>query len=305
LNVQYLDVRKLRRFILLHRLRLLAALAVVCIFGLAVWVHRQSGGFSRSTVISTPGTTQAAHFSVASPDSRLPATYVGRPGRVIYPYSVIPGGVQTVQELKTAIAQDPVVSSHYAVFHLSRTRVIRLDHERLMHVSYRIGNQVYWSKRLMKLAKGETVITDGEHTARTRCGNQIAEMIPSPVALVEPTPAELDTPVEPLAPVDPLAIDIKSPFRADEVSPPGLGVSPPETGPTPSPQPPPVLYGPVSANPISFAPPPVTLPVTPPVVHVPEPDTATLLLIAFPALWLFRKRKSKAPLTSDSSSSSS
>jgi hypothetical protein len=305
LKGQYLDVRKLRRFILLHRLGLLAALAVVCIFGLAVWVHRQSGGHSRSAEISTPGTTQATYFSVASPDPRLSAIYPGRPGRVIYPYSVIPGGVQTVQELKTAIAQDPVVSSHYAVFHLSRTRVIRLDHERLMHVSYRIGNQVYWSKRLMKLAKGETVITDGEHTARTRCGNQIAEIIPSPVAPVEPTAAELDTPVEPLAAVDPLAIDIKSPFRVGEVSPPGLGVPPPETGPTPGRQTPPVLVGPVSANPIAFAPPPVTLPVTPPVVHVPEPGTATLLLIALPALWFFRKRKSKGPLTSDATSSSS
>jgi hypothetical protein len=285
-----LDVRKLRQFVLAHRLGLLAALVVVCIFGLAVGVRRQSGGHARSVAISTPSATQATHFYVSSRDSRLSATYAGRPGRVIYPYSVIPGGVQTVQELKTAIAHDPVVSSHYAAFHLSRTRVIRLDHEQLMHVSYRIGNQVYWTKRLMKLAKGEAVITDGEHTARTRCGNQIAEVIPSPVSLVEPTPEELDTPVAPLAP---LAIDFKDPYRLDEVSPPRAGVSPPETDPSPGRPTPPVLVGPVSANPIPFAPPPVTLPVTPPVVRVPEPGTATLLLVAFPALWLLRKRKNK------------
>jgi hypothetical protein len=294
----YLEVTKLRRLILAHRLGLLAALAVVCSLGLVVSGPRQLGGIEHSAAISTPGTTQATHSSVSPRDSRLPATYSGRPGRVIYPYSVIPGGVQTVQELKTAIAQDPVVSSHYAVFHLSRTRIIRLDHERLMHVSYRIGNQVYWTKRLMKLAKGETVITDGEHTARTRCGNQIAEAIPSPVSPAEPRPEELNTPV---APVAPLAIDSKNPFRLDEVSPQGPVVSPPETGSTPGRQTPPVLVGPVSANPFPFVPLPVTSPVTPPVVLVPEPGTAELLFIAFPALWLLRKRKRKAPLTSDSS----
>ena len=288
MRARYLEVRKLRRLILAHRLGLLAALAVVCSLGLVVSGHRQLGVIEHSAAISTPGTTQATHSSVSPRDSRLPATYSGRPGRVIYPYSVIPGGVQTVQELKTAIAQDPVVSSHYAVFHLSRTRIIRLDHERLMHVSYRIGNQVYWTKRLMKLAKGETVITDGEHTARTRCGNQIAEAIASPVSPVEPRPEELNTPV---APVAPLAIDSKNPFRLDEVSPQGPVVSPPETGSTPGRQTPPVLVELVSANPIPYVPLPVTSPVTPPVVLVPEPGTAELLFIAFPALWLLRKRR--------------
>ena len=278
-----MDVRKLPRFILWRRLGLFAALVVVCSLVFALSVRRQSGSLVRSALLIPPGATQATHFSVSSRDSRLSATYAGRPGRVIYPYSVIPGGVQTVQELKTAIAHDPVVSSHYAVFQLSRTRIVRLDHERLMHVSYRIGNQVYWTKRLMKLAKGETVITDGEHTARTRCGNQIAEVPPSPVSLVEPSPDELDTPVAPLA------IDFKNPYRLDEVSPPGAGVSPPGTDPPPGHQTPPVLVGPVSASPISFVP----LPGTPPVIHVPEPGTATLLLVAFPALWLLRKRKNK------------
>src|SRR4051794_15398038 len=38
------------------------------------------------------------------------------PARTVFPYSVIPGGAATAQALTTAIANDPVVSAHYANF---------------------------------------------------------------------------------------------------------------------------------------------------------------------------------------------
>jgi len=267
---------------------------VVCLFAWAISFSRHSSAPVRTAADGTSGTRPEPSFSAITSGSHFFSNHSTHPGRIIYPYSVIPGGVRTIQDLRAAIAHDPVVSSHYAAFHMSRARIVRLDHERLMHVSYRIGNQVYWTKRTMKLAKGETVITDGEHTARTRCGNQIAELVPSPVSAAEPTPDELDTPALPHA------VEFNNPARVNEVFPPVEGEAPPEipteSNPSSGGQTPPVLVGPVSTNPVPYVP----LPGTPPVVHVPEPGTATLLLTAFPTLWLLRRRRSKSPQTSAS-----
>jgi hypothetical protein len=115
--------------------------------------------------------------------------------RPIYPYSVIPGGASQVEELKHAIARDPVVAAHYAEFALDNTRVERLTQPRLAYVSYRIGDSVFWTRNRIALKSGETILTDGVRGARTRCGNQIADQ-PGPVSPLEPPEAVLDTPVQ-------------------------------------------------------------------------------------------------------------
>lgn len=114
--------------------------------------------------------------------------------RVVFPYSVIPGGVDSVEALKTAITKDPVVAAHYRDFDLSRARVERLETPRVAHVSYRIGDNVYWTRKPLVLPAGERVITDGTHIARTRCGNQLADT-PAVTSTAEPSAAALDTPV--------------------------------------------------------------------------------------------------------------
>jgi hypothetical protein len=135
--------------------------------------------------------------------------------RAVYPYSVIPGGVRNAAELSDAIAHDPVVSAHYSDFRLPNLRVVQLDRARLLHVSYRIGDHIYWTKVRMNLAKGETVLTDGVLMARARCGNLAADVIPhtpQPSTLfIEPTEEALDTPVNPGA----AAIEVETlPFES-------------------------------------------------------------------------------------------
>jgi hypothetical protein len=112
----------------------------------------------------------------------------------VFPYSIIPGGASTPRALKEAIAADPVVSAHYANFDVARTRVVRLAEPRVAHVSYRTGNEVFWTRRPVLLPAGETLLTDGTHYARTRCGNQLA-VAPGAVSAEEPAPQTLDTPV--------------------------------------------------------------------------------------------------------------
>ena len=114
--------------------------------------------------------------------------------RPTYPYSIIPGGAPSAQALRKAIASDPVVRNHYANFDLSRTRVVRLTEARVAHVSYRIGDEVFWTGRRLLLKAGETVLTDGVHYARTRCGNQLA-VSPGITSADEPTPEVFDTPM--------------------------------------------------------------------------------------------------------------
>jgi hypothetical protein len=120
--------------------------------------------------------------------------------RPVYPYSVIPQGVETAEELRTAIQQDSVVSAHYSDFRVHTARAMRLAGEHQFFVSYRVGGQVYWTKRKITLHSGERLLTDGEHLARTRCGNRLSEVPATPTVPSEPTEHSFNTPVVPLRP---------------------------------------------------------------------------------------------------------
>lgn len=128
-------------------------------------------------------------FPVSLPRAsyEIPLTDAGIRARPLLPYSVIPGGAADVAELNSAIAHDPLVAIHYAVFDLAKTHVVRLDRDRAVYVSYRLGDRVYWTRKKLMLFKGETVLTDGEHQARTRCGNRLSETPEVPTSSRSPS----------------------------------------------------------------------------------------------------------------------
>lgn len=117
--------------------------------------------------------------------------------RPVYPYSVVPGGVQDGRELKWAAEHDPVVAAHYRGFDYDHARVVRLVLARTVYVSYRIGNKVYWTRHRVTLRKGETVITDGKITARSRCANRVEELPQQATSSSEPPVAKFEEPVHP------------------------------------------------------------------------------------------------------------
>jgi hypothetical protein len=119
--------------------------------------------------------------------------------RAVFPYSVIAGGADSAQELRNAVMRDSVVAQHYSDFDLANVRRVTLTAPQLMYVSYRIGNKIFWTKRRLTLAKGETVLTDGHAMARTRCGNRVSALPIRPNALAEPTPEEFNAPELPHA----------------------------------------------------------------------------------------------------------
>jgi len=155
-------------------------------------------------------TTGSDHSSAAST-----ATDVQR---TVFPYSVIPGGVNSVDELRSAIAADAIVADHYKTFDLSKARVERLAAPRFAHVSFRIGERVYWTRNPLVLPAGERVITDGTNIARTRCGNQVATQ-PGPTSPAEPSEIVLDTPAA-TAPLTsrPLLIPVATPPSASQLA---------------------------------------------------------------------------------------
>jgi hypothetical protein len=128
------------------------------------------------------------------------AATLPRPDRPIYPYSIVEGGVETIDELREQMARDPVVAAHYRDFNLSKARIERLETPRVAHVSYRMNDAVYWTRKPVVVPAGETILTDGKIEARTRCANQLA-FEPGPVSDDEPDPAVLETPRLPLRPV--------------------------------------------------------------------------------------------------------
>ncbi len=138
----------------------------------------------------------------------------------VYPYSVIPGGVHDVNDLQRAVQHDRLVWQHYANFQYQHARLVRATEAREVYLSYRLRNHIYWTKKKMRLHRGELLLTDGKITARTRCGNQVAEEPQPDVSQEEPSEDVLDRPVAHSYPAPPL------PLRSSLLPPSLPGVDP-------------------------------------------------------------------------------
>lgn len=114
--------------------------------------------------------------------------------RLVYPYSVIPGGVRSGSELKQVAQQDLVVAAHYSGFNYERARLIQVNHPSLVYLSYRKGGKIHWTSKQATLHPGEMLLTDGKITARTRCGNQVSVLPQANTLREEPTMAEMERP---------------------------------------------------------------------------------------------------------------
>ena len=155
------------------------------------------------------------------PSVLLPAEH----SRTIYPYSVIAGGAESAQELRGAVAADSVVAQHYSDFDLAKARRVALDAPKLMYVSYRIGNKVFWTKHKLALRKGEAMLSDGRNMARTRCGNRVSVLPMRPNAPAEPSSSELEAPVFPAIVSSPYLAAYSAPMPAMFSGPGGSGAA--------------------------------------------------------------------------------
>jgi len=120
----------------------------------------------------------------------------------VYPYSVVPGGLKDPEALRYAALRDAIVRRHFAHFNFNNARLVRATEAQQVYLSYRIRDTVYWTRKKIRLQPGELLLTDGNITARARCGNQISEVPMPEVSDEEPAEDVLDQPVAavPLAP---------------------------------------------------------------------------------------------------------
>lgn len=134
----------------------------------------------------------------------------------VYPYSVVPGGVKDVSDLRYAALRDYVVRRHYSHFDFEHARLERAREAREVYLSYRIRDKIFWTRKKAHLRIGELLLTDGNITARAKCGNQISDTAKPEVSEEEPDEDVLDQPVAavddtPYAPIRPLLASLDLP----------------------------------------------------------------------------------------------
>jgi PEP-CTERM motif len=179
---------------LIRRL-LIAVVAVVVTASASVVALRYLGPSLFQTRQSASSTVDQSEFTqdgTATIDNVLSESVGSRP---VYPYSVVPGGINDAKELKWVAEHDPIVAAHYAGFDYEHAQVVRLTLARSVYMSYRIGNRIYWMHRRVTLHKGEKVITDGRITARGRCANRVEEKPQQQASPAEPAPEKFDEPM--------------------------------------------------------------------------------------------------------------
>lgn len=273
-----------------------AALLVAVVVGLALLYPQYPGKISSGAPEASK--THAAWYGAAAPVSadihklRLPAQ------RPLFPYSVIPGGAISATELTRAIEHDPVVAGHYSGFDVAGARVIVLDKESPFYVSYRIGEDVFWSRKTLILHKGETILSDGTHAARTRCGNRLSATPQLPISKQEPALEAFEKAQEEIPPAAETAINLPLVLRPSPSLMPIQNEFVP-VGESFVPYSPPIPWEPfIPLQPLQPNPPPPPVP-PPPAPPVPEPSAGELLLIGFFALWgigvAWRRRAGKTP----------
>ncbi len=122
-----------------------------------------------------------------------------------------PGGVKNANELRAAAARDRAIRRHFAHFDFEHAKLVRNLEAREVYLSYRIRDTIFWTRKRVRLHIGELLLTDGNITARARCGNQISDIAQPEVSAEEPAEDVLDQPVVavasvPSAPIHPVLV---------------------------------------------------------------------------------------------------
>lgn len=175
---------------LIFRAAAFLVVIAACVAGVRVVSNRAyaSPELGKASLSSTTSSTASLGEFQRTPKIQV------RSRRMVYPYSIVPGGILSAEELRQATAHDSVVASHYAGFNYRRAHLVQVKQAQKVYLSYRLHNKVYWTVRQASLHPGEKLLTDGNLIARARCGNQVSVLPQVSTSPEEPTLAELDRP---------------------------------------------------------------------------------------------------------------
>lgn len=205
----------------------------------------------------------------SAPTRASVSTVAGNFTRRVYPYSLIPGGVESAAELQTYSAVDRTLADHYSG--LGDGLVItKVDQDQRLYASYRVADAIYWTKNRIVVHAGEDILSNGKDMVRARCGNRLSNIAQTPVRQFEPPPVYTDRFI-------PEIVVLQPPSVIEPYVPPMLPdfplVAPPERTGTP-----PALE---SGGGRTGVPPAILTGggKVPTGIYVPEPDSWMLLLI--------------------------
>ncbi len=160
--------------------------------GLGIFGIVALAGMPRATQNRLGNAVVAASGFAAAPGLR--PTLLAPPGmRYQYPYSVIPGGVSSKDEIREAIGSDPEVAAHLADFDFTRARLVILDRDAAYYVSYRLESGVFWTTERILVRRGESLFTDGKSYFRARSGSRLSTAPCLPVSSLEPTASDMNS----------------------------------------------------------------------------------------------------------------
>jgi hypothetical protein len=81
--------------------------------------------------------------------------------------------IKSVEDFQRVVLNDKVLLAHYSGFDWNNASLGRRDEAIMAFVSHRKGDVIKKTSKPIKLPKGDGYITDGTHTARTFCCNDI------------------------------------------------------------------------------------------------------------------------------------
>jgi len=165
-----------------------AALTAATLCGLVLLLRPRAPDIVVRDYIET-GEEQQRVLMTGAPDDRK-----------VYPMSVVPGGVYSDRELAWAQVRDPVVAEHYRGLNPSSMKRQVLEDPISRYVSFRRGNQIYWTRTPLRVPKGEVVLADSDSMVRVRCGNRLSDTPRDPTLPIDekqPTEVDLDIAMPP------------------------------------------------------------------------------------------------------------
>jgi hypothetical protein len=172
--------------------RTVAAVAAVGAVIVAAFVALTLSGSSRETLDVEPALepAQDTSWSLSAEAEKVARLNTGSSGpaapQATCEYSIVPGGVHSAEDVDRAAKGDPVVGKHYSNVSVSQLTSSRTAAARDAFVSYRVGDQIYWSSGKVRLPEGEAVLTDGSTTIHARCGSLLSDGSAAPTLSREP-----------------------------------------------------------------------------------------------------------------------
>lgn len=132
-----------------------------------------------------------------------PAAESVSPARPVYRHSVVPGGVYSRAEVQEAVFRRADVAEHYRNVNVHNLAPARVSKDGLYYASYRRDNSIYWTSYRLRVDPTETVLGDGEHLVRARCGNLLSAeslrpILPTGIEPTEPEFSLIDAPTIPM-----------------------------------------------------------------------------------------------------------